>query len=482
MEDAKLNDFTYQIKNNNKIKLIRYNKDKKEINIPEKYIINNQEYQITELSSDCFKSLKIEKIALPNTIKELPNNCFIFCYNLKSIELPKELEKIGSNTFSYCENLKEIILPETLKEIGTCTFFRTGIKNIELPKSLKKIGRCCFCKSNIEKIKINNIEIPQRSFMECNELTEVKITGNVTKIEEEAFKLCRNLKQVTLPDKLEKIEEDAFAICNDLQKIKLPKNIKTIESNAFLYDYNLQLENFENKNIKIKNNNIYQKTTTSDNKVNYTLTNCNQINDTITIKQNDIIEVVHNNNIKNIRIEKEEIPYLKSLEKLNKIIAPNAKRLSTQEIDNNKEEIKAIYITNQCKEINLLYLKSNELKIYYNGTKEELKKITMKEDKGNIIYKKDINQLLEENYTFKQIDLIMKGYQKGIILSNIDPKIDENIVRDIVTNFDYNDFELYDILNILEKPLTLDNKLVIQKIIQQKQEQIDNIKKNEIER
>ena len=48
----------------------------------------------------------IERVVLPNSLKEIGDNAFNGCSSLKSIDIPDGVMVIGEGAFSYCEKLK----------------------------------------------------------------------------------------------------------------------------------------------------------------------------------------------------------------------------------------------------------------------------------------------------------------------------------------------------------------------------------------
>lgn len=59
----------------------------------------------------------LEKVVLPNKIKEIPDDYFFACGKLSSIEIPNGVERIGTSAFSRCEELTTVTIPKTVTEI-----------------------------------------------------------------------------------------------------------------------------------------------------------------------------------------------------------------------------------------------------------------------------------------------------------------------------------------------------------------------------
>ena len=64
----------------------------------------------------------ITSLIIPDTVKEIEEEAFKFCYNLRSADLGKNVTKIEDNAFYGCDSLTEVRLPSTLKSIGYGAF------------------------------------------------------------------------------------------------------------------------------------------------------------------------------------------------------------------------------------------------------------------------------------------------------------------------------------------------------------------------
>lgn len=101
--------------------------------IPDKVIIGNETYTVTEIDSEAFYNGG-------------------FGSKIKVISFPESLERIGDYAFYRLINLKRIDLPENLQEIGEYAFYAVGGADFEyiyIPKGVKSIGKSAFsCISN----------------------------------------------------------------------------------------------------------------------------------------------------------------------------------------------------------------------------------------------------------------------------------------------------------------------------------------------
>ncbi len=160
----------------------------------------------------------IEEIILPDSIKEIGEDCFASMVNLKSITLPSNLEKIEEDIFFICENLKEISIPAKVKEGVTYLFDaeQPQWETVTIAKSNSnyKIKNCCLISKNGKEFYCmvyakNNVRIP----------------NGVKTIKKEAF-FNRTVKEIYIPMSVSKIEERALS-CKNATNIKVAKKNKT---------------------------------------------------------------------------------------------------------------------------------------------------------------------------------------------------------------------------------------------------------------
>jgi len=78
---------------------------------------------------------------LSSTVKEICDNAFLRCVNLREVLLNEGLLKIGDDAFAGCVALVRIQVPSTVTAIGTGAFSEcTSLKEVELNEGLQEIG------------------------------------------------------------------------------------------------------------------------------------------------------------------------------------------------------------------------------------------------------------------------------------------------------------------------------------------------------
>ncbi len=273
------------------IAVVQYKGTETEITIPEKIDgknvvgIGDLYYETTFERDLAFKlfadNLKVTKITLPKTIKEIGDYVFTEYeedenewrngnFYVKGFELEVILRHITpspsiskrsitkfsvdsdnpylciENGVIYNKNKTELLLypagitqetfklPDSVKTIRPFAFANTKVKTVQNFNNLKEIPIGLFIYSdlevfpNIEKVS----DISQYAFAYCNNIKSIAIPLRIDYVGSHAFYYCKNLEKVDF-GKILTIGDAAFAQCRSLKEAILPKTCKNIYSYAF---------------------------------------------------------------------------------------------------------------------------------------------------------------------------------------------------------------------------------------------------------
>ncbi|MBQ8320658.1 MAG: leucine-rich repeat domain-containing protein, partial [Clostridia bacterium] len=199
------------------------------------------------------RTVEITSVRLPRGLKEIGNNAFWGCSDLREIEFPEGLTKIGVGAFDSCNSLQSITLPASITEWSSAFMDCRDLEEVILPNGLTTIPMEAFWGC----ISLTEIEIPETvtvidtlAFCGCASLSAVEIPNGVTVLN--GFAECKSLKEITVPssvvemnlanctglkkvvfEKGSKIEILSFAGCSALEEIQLPSSLKEIGKSAF---------------------------------------------------------------------------------------------------------------------------------------------------------------------------------------------------------------------------------------------------------
>lgn len=267
----------------------------KNLNIPNTVNYQGKTYTVDSISPYAFyQNNIIEKVTIPNTVKNIGEGAFIDCQNLKEInvisgankyasingvlfnvakdtlitypagKLDKQyslpfgvnkiergafynnknlerfianssLQEIGDYAFANSKNLLDVSGIIKLKTLGDYAFANSSIQSIYLGTYLENMGKATFYNSNIKNIEIpyKISSLPEYSFYGCKNLKTVTFKNGLTNIDSFAFKNS-NIESFSAPDSLLSIGYQSFANCTNLKNINFNQNLQTLKDEAFL--------------------------------------------------------------------------------------------------------------------------------------------------------------------------------------------------------------------------------------------------------
>ncbi len=143
----------------------------------------------------------LTSVIFGNNVTIINETAFKDC-NITSITFPESLTTIGDWAFYQCENLINISLGDNITTIGESAFERSGYykDNANWSAEGLYIGNYLIeMKYDSDAdyiIKDGTKMIAERAFWSCSNIETIKIPKSVTLIDERAFYYCSNLKKV----------------------------------------------------------------------------------------------------------------------------------------------------------------------------------------------------------------------------------------------------------------------------------------------
>ena len=133
---------------------------------------------------------RLQKVVLPDTVKEINESAFYNCKNLRKVRLPNGLEKLGEYAFCGCAKLRTVTLPPSLKKVSGEAF--------------------ALC-DQLWDINLKNVESIGVEAFYCCEKLMIADLQNLQWLSKKAFKGCTELDCVFISEKLQGIGDAVFA-------------------------------------------------------------------------------------------------------------------------------------------------------------------------------------------------------------------------------------------------------------------------------
>lgn len=171
-------------------------------------------------------------ILIPDTVKEIAENVFYRCGNIKEVIICGNDLVIGRGAFAYCTSLQSVTFRGTIRSIR-------GKKDFPVEGSAMAPFECCSALETVNfEGKIGSMG--GAVFMDCNSLRSLVIRGEINYfggsfISEDYYGLdgsylgcvenCKNLEEVIIEGSINVMGLCAFKQCYSLKKIHIKGNV-----------------------------------------------------------------------------------------------------------------------------------------------------------------------------------------------------------------------------------------------------------------
>ena len=238
-------EFEYEVKEDGKIKIIKYLQDTEECRIPE--TIDNM---VVDELDEFMVNYDVKTMYIPNTVEKVYVNTFSSGKSLETLYV--DCTNIDRN-FNNPISIKNIIFQNNVKHINnSCFSGNTTLETVVFGRNVTASGCSTFegCTS-LKQVEFlgNDTLVQRRVFADCKNLEAVKLPNNLNVIDESAFKNCENLTLAKIPPNVTQIRNSAFYNCKSLQELNIPENVSTIGTNAFKNCTGLKTLNYNAINL-----------------------------------------------------------------------------------------------------------------------------------------------------------------------------------------------------------------------------------------
>ena len=193
-------DFKYSVLDDGTVEIIKYSGEAETVDIPSK--IDGK--SVTKIGDYCADlGNNIIKVIIPNSVINVEENAFSYCYDLSVIDIEQGNKNYSSSNgvlfdknktkliyYPLGKKDKNYIMPNGVKSISDWAFSNAIFTSITMPDSLTEIGDYAFYRASLISAKIPDgvKTIGNGAFCHCESLTDISIPDSVASIGEDAFK------------------------------------------------------------------------------------------------------------------------------------------------------------------------------------------------------------------------------------------------------------------------------------------------------
>ncbi|MCQ2196251.1 MAG: leucine-rich repeat domain-containing protein [Bacteroidaceae bacterium] len=157
-------------------------------------------YATSSATSPIFDNSAITEAVLEEGITTLCEKMFDGADKLQKVVLPSTVTEIPNQCFSRCQNLSDITVNGVITSIGAQSFYHTAIKDLSV-------------------FKFKNASTEKWTFYKCDQLEEINIPEGMASIGTRCFSYCENATSATIPASVTSMAIGIFESCKALKEI-----------------------------------------------------------------------------------------------------------------------------------------------------------------------------------------------------------------------------------------------------------------------
>ncbi len=173
----------------------------------------------------------LERVVLPDTVREIADSAFEDCQVLKELILPQGLVSIGENAFTRCLQLKELAFPASLRHLGESALADTygWSETFNGPKRILVSPDNPLYLADEEAFFVRTPRGGRKIIKYFGTGLDYHIPEDVEEILPGAFRRATRLRRFFVPPGLKRVGEDAFKECKALAEVVF------VQTNTVLY-------------------------------------------------------------------------------------------------------------------------------------------------------------------------------------------------------------------------------------------------------
>jgi hypothetical protein len=201
-----------------------------------------------------FPGNKSGSYTIPNSVTNVGNHAFSYCFSLTSVTIPDGVFNIENGAFYQCFSLTNVLIGNSVTNIGDHAFFGCiSLTGVTIPNSVTRIWDYAF--AGCDSLRAITVDARNPSYSSIagvlfnkSQTTLIVYPGgkaesyiipvSVTNIGDDAFACCTSLTSVTIPGSVTSIGVNAFYSCTRLAGIYFKGNAPNLASSPASDDNN----------------------------------------------------------------------------------------------------------------------------------------------------------------------------------------------------------------------------------------------------
>lgn len=204
--------------------------------------------KVISIDESAFKEKDITSVTFNDNIVSIGINCFQNCEKLTKVDMGTSVESIGNGAFSNCPELTEVKFAPTVNKLGHVIFGNNnklttldlnGNGNFKFVDGVLYSADMTTIYETLVSADLSSYTMPETvrnlngyAFYAQDELASITFNSGLKTIPEGTFIDCKNLTEVALPDSVTSIGTVILS-GSGIKTIKIPASVVKIDDNAF---------------------------------------------------------------------------------------------------------------------------------------------------------------------------------------------------------------------------------------------------------
>ena len=204
------------------------------LTIPDTFSYLGQHFTVVGIGELTFcMQMGLERVLLPNTIKYIKDQAFLYCTSLTDLILPSSLDSLFSGSLSISSrNIQTINIPASVRYIQPYSFmYNSRVQAYEVDRN-----NIHFCSVDGALYSIDTSRLI--AFPLGKEIEEYTVHDSTKIIDDGAFALSK-LRQINLPQNLLYIGALSFVGCKSLRTINIPAQARLNLQSPFVSSHEI---------------------------------------------------------------------------------------------------------------------------------------------------------------------------------------------------------------------------------------------------